>query len=263
VTDAHAPRGLLRGVLEDGDGRPVAGARLHLEGSDDHATSGPDGGFGLSVPTGSKAGLLRVFDRGRDYRIEAGLDAAERTRIVLVPPDGVPMRVFTPGSSPVPRHYGWQALRRTARGLEAGPIGDATSPRFAVRGLEPGRYALVVWAGPFLPVVLEGVEVDGVVSRPLLTIEVSRRGSSVAGRALTPRGEPRTGVLVTVRPEGSGFSFPSSRATYRTDAGGRWRLEGLPAGRYTVLTDAGAAAAATEATLTLLEREERVMDLVF
>jgi hypothetical protein len=163
----------------------------------------------------------------------------------------------------VPRHYGWQALRRTERGLEAGPVGDATAPRFAVRGLTPGRYALVVWAGPFLPVVIEGVEVDGVVSRPLLTIEVSRRGSSVAGRVVTPRGEPRAGVLVTVRAEGSGFAFPDSRATYRTDAGGRWRLEGLPAGRYSVRADAGPGAPPTEAALTLLEREERVMDLVY
>ncbi len=182
---------------------------------------------------------------------------------MLVPPDGVPLRVFTPGNSPVPRHYGWQALRRTERGLEAGPIGDATSPRFAVRGLAPGRYALVVWAGPFLPVVLEGVELDGVVSKPLQTIEVSRRGSSVAGRALTPRGEPRSGVLVTARPEGSGFTLPARRTTYRTDAGGRWRLEGLPAGRYTVLVDAGPGAPPIEDALTLLEREERVMDLVY
>lgn len=262
MTDANPARGLFRGLLEDGDGRPVAGARLYLEGSDDHATSGPDGSFGLSVPAGTRTGLLRVSDRGRDYRIEAGLDTVDRARIVLVPPDGVPLRVFTPGSSPVPRHYGWQALRRTERGLEAGPVGDATSPRFAVRGLAPGRYALVVWAGPFLPVVLEGVEVDGVVSRPLLTIEVSRRGASVAGRVLTPRGEPRAGVLVTARPDGSGFSFPPSRTSYRTDAGGRWRLEGLPAGRYTVLTEGGTDAPSTEAVLTLLEREERVMDLV-
>lgn len=262
MAGTNSARGLFRGVLEDGDGRPVAGARLHLEGSDDHATSGADGTFGLSVPAGTKTGLLRVSDRGRDYRIEAGLDVVDRARIVLVPPDGVPLRVFTPGSSPVPRHFGWQALRRTERGLEAGPVGDATAPRFAVRGLAPGRHALVVWAGPFLPVVVEGVELDGVVSRPLLTIEVSRRGSSVAGRVLTPRGEPRAGVVVTARPEGSGFAFPSSRTTYRTDAGGRWRLEGLPAGRYTVVANPGADGSPIETTLTLLEREERVMDLV-
>jgi hypothetical protein len=263
VTEPSATtRPLLRGVVEDGDGRPVPGARLRFEGADETATTGADGSFGLPIPSGRAGSVLGVSDRGREYRIATAGEPAERARIVLVPPDGVPLRVLTPGSAPVPRRFGWQALRRTEQGLEAGPVGDATSPRFAVRGLRPGRYELVVWAGPFLPVLVGGVELDGSVSRPLLTLEVSRRGASVAGRVLTPRGEPRAGASVRLHLEGGGFTFPEGRIATRTDPGGRWRLEGLPAGRWTLLVDAGDGTPPTESVLTLLEREERSTDVV-
>lgn len=262
MADVSRTLGLFRGLLEDGEARPVVGARISFEGEGEQATSGPDGAFGLHIPAGSGTAFLRISDRTREYRVVAARDDSARVRIVLVPPDGVPLRVLTPGSSPVPRRFGWQALRRTANGLEAGPVGEATAPRFAVRGLTPGRYALVVWAGPFLPIVHEGVEIDGSISLALVTLEVSLRGSSVAGRVLSRDGEPRAGALVTARPERSGIALPSGRTTCRTDAGGRWRIEGLPAGRYTLLTDVGGGVPSAEIETSLLEREERSMDLV-
>lgn len=262
MADSARTQGLFHGVLEDGDARPVVGARIAFEGADEQATSGPDGGFGLALAAGAGSAFLRVSDRGREYRVAAARDETDRVRVVLVPPDGVPVRVLTPGSSPVPRRFGWQALRRTETGLEPGPAGFASAPRFAVRGLAPGRYALVVWAGPFLPIVHEGVEIDGAISQPLLTLEVSRRGSSVAGRVVTPVGEPRAGAIVTARSEGGVVSLPSGRTTATTDAGGRWRIEGLPAGRYTLVARAGDAIPATETTTSLLDREERSVDLV-
>jgi hypothetical protein len=262
VPDASRTLGLFRGVLEDGDARPVSGARISFDGGEEQATSGPDGTFGLHIPAGSGTAFLRVSDRTREYRLATSRDETDRARIVLVPPDGVPLRVLTPGSSPVPRHFGWQALRRTAHALEAGPVGEATAPRFAVRGLVPGRYALVVWAGPFLPIVVEGIEIDGALSLSLVTLELSRRGASVAGRVLSPQGEPRAGVLVTARGDGTGITLPPGRTTSRTDAGGRWRVEGLPAGRYTLTAEVGGGIPVAEMATTLLDREERSVDLV-
>lgn len=262
MTDASRTLGLFRGLLEDGDARPVAGARIAFDGGEEQATSGPDGTFGLHIPAGSGTAFLRVVDRTREYRVATSRDETDRARIVLVPPDGVPLRVLTPGSSPVPRHFGWQALRRTEAGLEAGPVGEASAPRFAVRGLVPGFYALVVWAGPFLPIVIEGVEIDGVLSLALVTVELSQRGSSVAGRLLSPLGEARVGIVVTARFDDTGITLPVGRTTSRTDAGGRWRIEGIPAGRYTLMADVGGGAPLFEAATTLLEREERAMDLV-
>jgi len=257
-----APDRTLVGILEDGDGRPVVGAGLTLERGDDEARTGSDGSFRLRLPAHSgPTAILSVVDRGRRYRLPIPTEEPERVRAVIVPPDGVPLRVLTPGSAPVPRRFGWQALRRTATGLTEGPSGDAGAPRFAVRGLLPGTYALVVWGGPFLPMVLEPVTLDGVTSLPLLTVEVTRRGGSMSGRVLGLRGDARANAWVRVKPEDVSMRLPERRVSCRADAGGRWRLEGLPPGRYVLVAET-AQDAPTETTVNLLEREERAVDLV-
>jgi hypothetical protein len=259
---------VLRGVLEDGDARPVGGARIRVEadGPDgrpgDEAISGADGRFSVHVPGGADAAVLLVAERGHELRLLVAADATDPVRVVATPPDAVPVRALTPGTAPVPTRFGWQALRRSPGGLVAGATGDATAPRFSVRGLAPGSYALVVWAGPFLPTVHEPVTLDGVTSHPLVTVELTRRGASVAGRVLTPTHAPRPGVIVTLRPEDRRLALPASRTTSVADAGGRWRVEGLPAGRYAILSDAGSGTL-SESVVNLVEREERSMDLVF
>lgn len=257
-----APDPTLSGILEDGDGRPVVGASLTLERSDDEARSASDGSFRLRLPVGGgTTAILCVADRGRRYRLPIPTEEPDRIRAVVVPPDGIPLRVLTPGSAPVPRRFGWQALRRTATGLAEGPSGEAGTPRFAVRGLEPGTYALVVWAGPFLPMVVEPVTLDGVTSLPLLTVEVTRRGASMSGRVVDLRGEARANAWVRVKPEDVSLRLPERRVSCRADAGGRWRLEGLPPGRYVLVAET-VQHAPTETTVNLLEREERAVDLV-
>ena len=183
-------------------------------------------------PSPGTTATLRVVDRGRESRIPVSTDALDRVRVVVTPPDGVPLRVLTPASAPVPTRFGWQALRHGPQGLEEGPSGDATGPRFAVRGLPAGTYALVVWAGPFLPTVIDPVVLDGALSHPLLTLEVSRRGASVAGRVVTSTRAPRSGVRVEAVPEDGSLRLPSQRTVSVSDAGGRYRIEGLPPGRY-------------------------------
>jgi len=255
---------VLRGVLEDGDGRALVGVRVAFDGGGDEAVSGADGAFGLRLPAEPRPGAtatLRVLDRGRESRIPVATDVLERVRVVVTPPDGVPLRVLTPASAPVPTRFGWQALLQGPQGLEEGPSGDATGPRFAVRGLPAGTYALVVWAGPFLPSVIDPVVLDGVLSHPLLTLEVSRRGASVAGRVVTSARAPRAGVRVEAVPEDARLRIPSRRTVCVSDAGGRYRVEGLPPGRYVLRTD-GASGPPVETVLNLSEREERALELV-
>lgn len=260
AADAATDR-VLRGMLEDGDARPLAGARVRVEGGGDEAIAGPDGGFGVRVVPGRAAQVLRVTDRGREVRLVVSSDAPEGVRIVVVPPDAVPFRVLTPANAPVPTRFGWQALRHVGDGLEAGSLGDAPAPRFAARGLAPGSYALVVWAGPFLPTVVDPVVLDGATSSGLVTVELMRRGASVAGRVLTPTGAPRPGTRLSLRPADTTLTLPAARTQTVSDAGGRWRIEGLPAGRYAVLVDVGQGPP-SEHALNLLEREERSLDLV-
>lgn len=252
---------VLRGRLEDGDARPLVGARVRCDGGTDEALSGPDGSFGIRAVAGRAAQVLVVVDRGREARIVVSSDAPEGVRVVVVPADAVPVRVLTPANAPVPTRFGWQALRHAPHGLVAGPIGDGLAPRFAARGLAPGTYALVVWAGPFLPTVVDPVVLDGTTSPGLVTVELMRRGASVAGRVLTPTNQPRAGVEIVLRPGEATLALPASRSRTVSDAGGRWRLEGLPPGRYAVVVDLGVGPP-TELALNLLDREERAMDLV-
>lgn len=265
---------VLRGILEDGDGRAVPGARVACEGGDDETRAAADGTFALRLPAGRPLVVLAVTDRGRAHRVLVATDAPDGVRVVVVPADAVPLRVLTPATSPVPTRFGWFALRadepraeafgdapEIAASLVPGPSGEATSPRFAAQGLAPGRYALVVWGGPFLPTVVEGVVLDGATSAPLTTVELMRRGASVAGRVLTPTHLPRPGVALSVRPADPSAPAPRTATRAVSDAGGRWRIEGLPAGRYTLVVDVGMGGV-SEHALHLLEREERAMDLV-
>lgn len=257
---------VVRGVVEDGEGRAVAGARVRAEAGGEEATAGADGAFVLRVPGPAEPAadeaplVLRVADRGRDTVVAVPADARDALRVVAVPPDAVAVRVLTPGTAPVPARFGWQALRHAETGLVGGPTGDATTPRFCARGLAPGTWTLVVWGGPFLPTVAETVVLDGRRSAGLVTVELARRGASVAGRVLTSAGAPRPGATVSLRPEDASLSLPPARGTSVADGGGRWRIEGVPPGRYTVVVDAGGPA--SEQAIHLLDREERAADLV-
>lgn len=256
----------LFGVVEDGDGRPLSGVRVSFEGDEARghareAQTGPDGAFSIPLPAGFPATTAVVVDRLRVWRVPVAPAEGERLRIVLAPPDCVPVRVLTPGAAPVPTRYGWTALRRDLGGsLVEGPSGVAAGPRFAAAGLSPGDWAIVVWAGPFLPAVHEPVRLDGKSCHPLVTVEVFRRGAAVAGRVLARSGAPRADCTVAVRADASTIRLPESRTTARTDSGGRYRIEGLPSGRYAIVvgTEGGAPA---EVLVDLVEREERALDV--
>src|SRR5205814_7522195 len=60
---------VLRGLLEDGDGRPLAGARVRAEAGGPDATTAPDGRFSLRLPAGDGPVALRVAEHGHDLRL--------------------------------------------------------------------------------------------------------------------------------------------------------------------------------------------------
>ena len=250
----------LGGYVEDAEGRPVAGAEVAIEGSRESTRTDSDGGFLLRSTSGDGPAVLVVRDGTRTVRLPVEASFGDRVRVAAVPADAVSLRVLTPGSAPVPTRFGWLALTRGETGLSAGPSGEAPAPRFAVRGLSAGEHSVVVWAGPFLPAVVDGIVLDGSTSHPLVTVELTRRGASVAGRVVDPAGGPRSGAVVSVRPEDAVVRLPPRRASSTSDAGGRYRIEGLPPGRYLVTVESGVSPT-TESTVNLLPREERALDV--
>ena len=237
---APADERTVSGRVEDADGRPLVGAEVQVEGRPEAARTGAGGQFSLRTVPAAGPTVLVVQDGRRTARVPVDPREGGSLRVVAAPPDVVPVCVLTPGSAPVPARFGWMALTSRGAGLVAGPAGEAPSPRFAAGSLAAGTHALVFWAGPFLPTVADGIVLDGRTSHALLTVELTRRGSSVAGRVLYPAGEPRANASVAVRPEDSSVRLLPGRATCLSDAGGRYRIEGLPPGRYTLVVQAGA-----------------------
>jgi hypothetical protein len=67
-----------------------------------------------------------------------------------------------------------------------------------------------------------------------LQIVVTQKVGSVSGTVVDDRGRPTAEATVVVFPEDPKFVNPAARAlrTIRPDAGGRFTVSGLPAGRY-------------------------------
>ena len=250
----------LSGRVEDAEGRPLVGVEIAYETARESSRTGPDGKFVLRGSAGSDPAIVVVRDGSRMFRVPVEGGSGERVRIVAAPPDVLPLGVLTPGSAPVPTRFGWLALTRGEGGYAAGPSGEAHTPRFFARGLAAGTHAVIVWAGPFLPTVVDGIVLDGITSHELVTVELTRRGASIGGRVVDPAGAPRPSATVTAIAEDAATRVPPGRATSTSDAGGRYRIEGLPPGRY-VLTVETADRAKTETTVHLLAREERALDL--
>ncbi len=144
----------------------------------------------------------------------------------------------------------------------AGPLGDALAPRFAARGLAPGTYALVVWAGPFLPTVVEPVTLDGTTSPGLVTVELMRRGASVAGRVLTPTGAARANAASRSKPADATLTPADGAHAGRRRRGRALAPRGPAAAAATGARRRRPGARRPNDGLNLLEREERALDLV-
>ena len=65
-TAPDAPGGVAGVVRESETGKPIAGARVEVVGSDARTTSGPDGGFTLALPAGTHS--VRISADGRSSR---------------------------------------------------------------------------------------------------------------------------------------------------------------------------------------------------
>lgn len=117
---------------------------------------------------------------------------------------------------------------------------------FEIRGVFPGRYRVAVRglrSGCFIRemrpggtgVALEGgTVVVAEAGAPRVTLVVTARGATVDGRVISPEGKPVAGAMVLAVRHGSDEEAAESRAAV-ADAEGRYKLEGIPPGRYRVL----------------------------
>jgi hypothetical protein len=241
------PLGALAGEVLHADGRPAGGALVRAV-SPDHeaaASAGADGRFTIRLPAGeydlratagSAAGSLGGAALGaggevRGLTIRLGPAAVIEGDVVQ---GGRPR----PGAAVLLLAHGATAV--VARGA-AGADG-----RFRFEGLAPGVHDVVALAPGATPVRVEGVTVASAGRFPLrLTLPGL---GAVEGTVADAAGHPLAGARVRVVSRGDGMEG-SVPLEARTDFDGRYRLEGVEAGRAElVAVQAGAALGDARAT---------------
>ena len=223
---------VLAGLVTDPRGRPIEGAAVRLSGDGADGSGPPEevptdaaGGFVLRGLTPGTSVDLRV---AHPDHVSARLDgvslpAPEPLTIVLEDGFRLAGRVLDDDGDPVAR----ARVRLDApAGRGPSPEGSSGSDgRFAIEGIPAGTYGAVARATGYRD--SERVEVE--IDRDAPPVElVLRRGARISGRVLAPDGSPAPDA--TVRLVGSGIG--DAPPPVRSDAAGRYRLEGVEPGRH-------------------------------
>jgi protocatechuate 3,4-dioxygenase beta subunit len=231
VTVALQVAGVIEGFVVDAQGRPASGAEVQVSGRTPQVvTTGEGGGFSVEVEPGTHTVSARRGDEAgsldgpltvaagktvRDVRVRLGQGSALEGRVVARA-TGAPV----PGASVDVSPHGDSGDSGRAVTDEAG--------RFSVKGLAPGSYDLAVSAPGFSFLLRSGLTVASGERFPL---ELQLQGTgAVEGQVKDGAGQPVASAQV-VGGNRWGGGLGSTPAEARTDAQGRYRLEGLATGR--------------------------------
>jgi protocatechuate 3,4-dioxygenase beta subunit len=163
---------------------------------------------------------------------ETGIHGGVLTADAEIPPDGLHVFAVPPGE------YAYlsgsnQARPRPGQGAATVMPGETD---WQILGLEPGDYAIFTYAPGLAPSVPTPVTVaEGEIVDTMVDVAVP---GAVAGQVLTAAGEPVEGISVRATASGGRVSGVSLSGT--TDAGGRYRIEGLTPGQVTLSISARA-----------------------
>lgn len=254
---------LVRGVVLDPRGRPVAGARVqagptmtklgdsmfipaggHFDQDElmPVAETGADGTFSLAeIPQGDFS-LAASHDRFGPSEVVNLMQGQVGLTLELRPNAGIEGRVIDPDGRPV----AGATVSTMALGFWAGTNGDSNSTRtdelgiFRLEGLSAGQHRIVVRAEGFPTrndragvVVGEGTFVTDVEI-------VLERGASVRGIVVATDGAPVEGAVVSLDREEAHRGLRMVRAGdpsggHRTDANGVFLIDGLSSSDLDVL----------------------------
>lgn len=231
LTVALQAAGVIEGFVVDAQGQPAADAEVQVGGrSPQTVTTGQGGGFSLEVEPGThilsarkgeEAGSLekplpvKAGQTVRDVRLRLGKGSVLEGRVVARA-SGAPIAGATLSVSP------------TGGAGNSGQAVTDGSGHFSAGGLAPGSYDLSVSAPGFSSLSRRGLTVT---TGERFVLELTLTGTGVVeGHVKDSAGQP----VADARVEGGsrwGGALGSTMAESRTDAEGRYRLEGLAAER--------------------------------
>jgi protocatechuate 3,4-dioxygenase beta subunit len=251
-------------LVTDEEQRPLPGASVstNIDRMPEAASEAVTDGSGRAVieglPGGKKVSVRAVGDLTRipgTEVVELTAGATALAHIVLVEGGAVTGTVLGPGGAPIGVPYRVVVYpAQTAAGLPAWISGrppaaersfGAGDRLFAVGGLQPGEYVVQALAEGFLDGRSEAFEVVKGAVRDGVTVTLER-GARVSGVVVRGRtGEPVAGAQVALSPSGmitlggaGGSIRMGGTKGAKTDEMGRFALEGIAPGDYTVTASA-------------------------
>lgn len=225
--------GVIEGTVFASDGKPAQGAEVVVVGDEEPsvAVTGPEGAFTAEVSPGTY-GLSAKWkeESGRVDEPVAVASGATRKGIVLRLGKGSAIagvvkakRTGAPVANAV---VGLSPFNETG---ELGRAFSGSDGRFAVEGLAPGSYDVIVSAEGFSELARRGVTVaQG--QRFELELELQGTGA-VEGVVKDGEGKPIAGAIVRGGNRWGGFFVGAASADARTDADGHYQASGLELGR--------------------------------
>ncbi len=234
LTVALQAASFIEGFVVDAQGSPATGAEVQVSGNTPQTvTTGQGGGFSLEVAPGTHTlSARRGTEAGSlDRPLVVGLGRTVRdVRLRLGPGAGVEGRVYAKATGAPVAGARVEVSRHGLDGDSGRGVTDDTG-HFSVEGLAAGSYDVKVSAPGFSSLTREGLTVSVGGRFPVELALVGTGG--VEGEVRDGAGQPLPGMPVVAGDSWSG-ELGSMPAEARTDAEGRYRLEGLSAGVMTV-----------------------------
>lgn len=231
--------GTIEGRVADFDGYPLVAVRVEAA-----ETGGGDLDRLPTLTDGEGRFCLEgLADGAYDLRFEIGKVAARTLAVPtgtrdltvrLARPQGMLLLVKVhPGEAP-PAATHVVLDRRRAGGTVREYVGRHLETRLLLWSIRPGTYRVTVWGGGYEPVVVEGVEVEDGAPAPEVQVLLAARGGTIEGEAVVGAGTAPEDVRVVWRRLEGENPWPRTWTSTRCDEAGRFRIGGLPAGRYRV-----------------------------
>lgn len=226
----------IAGVVTDFDDVPLVGVRVEAA-----QTGGADLDL-LPVLTDAE-GQFRVegLAEGRyDLRFLLGRVKArtlavpvgtDQLRVRLARPQGILLVTRTESGAEPPDLVHFVLERHTRTRTLREHFGRTLKRRLLLWSIRPGRYTLTAWGGPYLPVVVPGVEVVEKMPAPEVEVLFAATGATIDGHVVGSDGTPRSATVAWRRLDQPGH-VPRHLTTQSTDERGHFLMRGFPAGRY-------------------------------
>jgi hypothetical protein len=256
----------VAGVLRTQDGRQLTSgavvmAQVRGEGLSTVPTQDvvilPDGSFAFgNVPPGQYQIRARGdveadgVTRFATFRIRVEGRDVDNIDLVLIPGARIHGRIVVEGT-PRAKPPAWAGVRVRAPFFDGRSFGDTLDGQvqpdasYGIHGVMAGRHALDIEGLPYPWVVKAvtwqgrditdtGIEANNLEEYTDIRIVITDVATELTGAVRDSRGAPVPDAIVLIIPSASEFWTRMSRrfAVVRSDAGGRYRVRGLPAGEY-------------------------------